>query len=281
MVLTDSEVGSLKEALSCWEWFGYVSTAIVFVGCVGEFIAEFTSLPKTQEAGHKLARLSLIVLILGIAGELLSTVRTSQLSGQLIANIEERAAKAEQKAGEAEQQASANDKEAQQLKAENLRLEAIVSPRSLSPDQQRQIIESLRRFSGHPAVEISSYGLDAEALPLATQLISIIRSATGTMPLDRRANFIVTGGFEFGVQIRGPASEREFISALSTALASIGKLKDVYTNGPSIRAGGTIGGNGMIGGGGGGQIAASVPDSGPVRILIGVKPLSILTLSSK
>jgi hypothetical protein len=74
MILTDSEVGALKAALNCWEWFGYVSTAIVFIGCVGEFIAEFTPLPKAEESKHKLARLSLIVLIFGIAGELLSTV---------------------------------------------------------------------------------------------------------------------------------------------------------------------------------------------------------------
>jgi hypothetical protein len=116
MVLTDSEVGSLKAALNRWEWFGYISTAIVFIGCVGEFIAEFSSLTKTEESQHKLARLSLIVLILGIAGELLSTVRTSQLSGQLIANIEERTATAEQKAGDANDRASANEREAAQLR---------------------------------------------------------------------------------------------------------------------------------------------------------------------
>jgi hypothetical protein len=106
MILTDSEVGSLKTTLNCWEWAGYVSTAIVFIGCVGEFIAEFTHLLKSVEVEKKLARLSLIVLILGIAGELLSAVRTSQLSGQIIANIEERAADAEQKAGEANKEAA-------------------------------------------------------------------------------------------------------------------------------------------------------------------------------
>lgn len=91
MILTDFEVASLKWALSWWEWFGYVSTAVVGLGCVGEFVAEFTSLPKCEQRRHKIAKLSLIILILGIAGELLSAVRTSQLSGQLIANIEEHA----------------------------------------------------------------------------------------------------------------------------------------------------------------------------------------------
>jgi hypothetical protein len=58
----------------------------------------------------------LLVLILGIGGELLGAVRTSQLSGQLIANIEERAGNAEQKAGEADDRATLNEKEAEQLR---------------------------------------------------------------------------------------------------------------------------------------------------------------------
>jgi len=114
--VTDSGVVSLKAALNGWEWFEYVCTAIVCLGCVGEFLAEFTSLPKTEEAKHKLSRLSLLVLILAIAGELLGTVRTSQLSGQLIANIEERAGNAEQRAAEANERASANEKEAAGLR---------------------------------------------------------------------------------------------------------------------------------------------------------------------
>ncbi|MGB9236863.1 MAG: hypothetical protein WCC04_20835 [Terriglobales bacterium] len=88
MILIASDVESLKSALGCWEWFEYIATAIVWIGCAGEYVAEFTSLAKSEESKKKLARLSLIVLIVGIAGELLGTVRTSQLSGQLIVNIE-------------------------------------------------------------------------------------------------------------------------------------------------------------------------------------------------
>ncbi len=102
MTLTDSEVASLKSALRCWEWFGYVSTAIVGLGCMGEFIAEFTFFIKSEGGRHKLAKLSLIVLIFGIAGELLSAVRTSDSSGQLIASIEERASLANERAGKLE-----------------------------------------------------------------------------------------------------------------------------------------------------------------------------------
>jgi len=140
MILADSEVASLKAAIRWWESFGYASTAVVGLGCIEEFVAEFTAISKDENRKHKLSRLSLIILIFGIAGELLSAVRTSNLSGELIANIEERAAKAEQKAGEANDRAAANEKEAAQLRKyaedERLRrteLEATLAWRRLTP----------------------------------------------------------------------------------------------------------------------------------------------------
>lgn len=153
MILPESEVASLKTALRCWEWFGYISTAVVGLGCVGEFIAEFTSLPRSDRCKHKLARLSLMILILGIAGELLSAVRTSQLSGQVIANIEERAANAEQKAEEANDRATANEKEAAQLrlKAEELEEQILEQgPRDLLLYGKREesFTNSIRQFKG-------------------------------------------------------------------------------------------------------------------------------------
>lgn len=107
MILPASDVASLKSALTFWEWVGYISTAIVFLGCVGEFVAEFTPVRKSAACKDWVSRLSLIVLIAGIAGELVGEVRVSQLSGQITANIEESAGDAALRAGEAE--ASANN----------------------------------------------------------------------------------------------------------------------------------------------------------------------------
>ena len=139
MILPDSEVVSLKSALRCWEWFGYISTAVVGLGCIGEFVAEFTSFPKSKSPKHKLARLSLIVLIFGIAGELLSAVRTSNLTGQLIANIEERAANAEYKGGEANDRASQNEREATQLRVdlENSKADTKTAQTRLEVEQRK------------------------------------------------------------------------------------------------------------------------------------------------
>jgi len=156
MILADSEVASLKAAIRWWESFGYASTAVVGLGCIGEFVAEFTAISKDENRKHKLSRLSLIILIFGIAGELLSAVRTSNLSGELIANIEERAAKAEQKAGEANDRAAANEKEAAQLRKyaedERLRrteLEATLAWRRLTP-KDNVLFSNLNHFNDTP-----------------------------------------------------------------------------------------------------------------------------------
>jgi homoserine dehydrogenase len=101
MTLTASDVVSLKSALGCWEWADYTSIAIVGLGCVGEFVAEFTKI-RDEKWRHKLAKLSTIVVIIGIAGELTATVRTSELSGQIIANVEENAAGANERAAKEE-----------------------------------------------------------------------------------------------------------------------------------------------------------------------------------
>lgn len=121
MTLTASDVASLKSALDCWELGEYFSTAVVFLGCVGEFIAEFTKL-RDEKWRHKLAKVSTILVILGIAGELLATVKTSQLSGQVIAYVEANASDAKgsaDKAADAANRANASE-EALEKKADAL-----------------------------------------------------------------------------------------------------------------------------------------------------------------
>jgi|SRR5579863_6875178 len=212
MVLPNSEVASLKSALRCWEWFGYVSTAIVGLGCIGEFVAEFTSLPRNENVASKLARLSLIVLILGIAGELLSAVRTSEISGQIIADIEERAAKAEQDAGEANERASADERMAAQLRkdAEGLHKEAeserlarielqkLVAWRTINTTERDEIARRLKKYSGVRIAFTINAG-DPEGFSFGTQMASVaIRAGWSVVAF---APILNLGQFRTGVHI--------------------------------------------------------------------------------
>jgi hypothetical protein len=143
MILTDSEVESLKASLRFWEIFGIVSTVAVLIGCIGEYIAEFTSWPRKLEVKlkcplitkHKVSRLSLIVLTIGVAGELLSTGFTLNLSGSVIANVEAIAAHAEATAKRFEAQIAAAQKDAaeSQKEAESERLARVQLQKELEP----------------------------------------------------------------------------------------------------------------------------------------------------
>ncbi|HEV2322833.1 MAG TPA: hypothetical protein VGS10_02660 [Terracidiphilus sp.] len=77
-----------SSSLLFWEIAGYFSTVVVILGCIGEYLAEFTKVPKDEVAKHKLSKLSLIILTAGIAGELLTAVQSSSISSRVIANLE-------------------------------------------------------------------------------------------------------------------------------------------------------------------------------------------------
>jgi hypothetical protein len=216
MILPDSEVASLKSALGCWERFGYIATAVVGLGCVGEFIAEFTSLFPTERS-KQLAKLSLLVLILGIAGELLSAVRTSQLSGQIIAHIEQRAADAEQKAAAATLEAAIANRAASEAKegaailetgeaqlqkdAEDERLarakiEAAVAFRQLTEVQKYVIGTAVKGFSSVAVASVwfnastTEAELFADDISEALQLGHIrVQPASGLMELRENSSF--------------------------------------------------------------------------------------------
>lgn len=91
----------LSSSLLFWEVAGYICTGIVILGCAGEYIAEFTRLPKTDDRKHRISKLSLIILTFGIAGELLTAIRSSQISGQVIADLQTSVKTAKQSASDA------------------------------------------------------------------------------------------------------------------------------------------------------------------------------------
>ncbi|MGH9699825.1 MAG: hypothetical protein ACRD5R_16155 [Candidatus Acidiferrales bacterium] len=177
MTFTDSEVATLKALLNWWDRFGYVSTAIVFLGCIGEFLAEFTAFPKTEKSKRALSRLSLIVLILGVAGELLGAVRTTNLSGQIIANIEDRAAANGREAAALQKGAEQLRKEAEGERLARVKIEGAVGWRSLSDQQKRDIGKALTRFGNITGVSMWFANGSSEAELFADDIAEALRLA--------------------------------------------------------------------------------------------------------
>lgn len=104
--MTASELTSLESSLTRWEWFEYGAAAVVIVGVLGEAINDFTSWWPRWRIKKKLGKGSTLILIAGLACELLGLVRTSTLSNQLIADLNATAAEANERAANAEDQAA-------------------------------------------------------------------------------------------------------------------------------------------------------------------------------
>jgi hypothetical protein len=71
-----------------WEYCEYGSELLVCLGCVGEYVAEYTEW-RTKDFRSSLGKRSLVVLILGLGGGLFSLVRTNALAGVAIASLGE------------------------------------------------------------------------------------------------------------------------------------------------------------------------------------------------
>jgi hypothetical protein len=163
----------------------------------------------------------------------------------------------------AQRDASESKKEAEAERLERTKLEAAVAPRSLSLDQQKRIANACRAFQRH-GVLIRSYGMDGEAAALGGQIIATLRAAN-LVVVDGRGSITVSGGFDTGVHIRGPATENWFADTLGQALSVIGDLK-VAVNDPEPSMGAIIGGGGQ----------AFTPGSIFLTLTVGVKPLPII-----
>src|SRR3989442_15932761 len=82
--MTSSALASLESSLRRWEWVEYIAAAVVILGVVGEWINDFSAWLKRWRYKRRLAKGSTLVLIGGLACELLGLVKTTTLSGRIV-----------------------------------------------------------------------------------------------------------------------------------------------------------------------------------------------------
>jgi hypothetical protein len=104
MTPTASDIDALESILGLWNAVAYVATALVFFGAAGESAEEFADFPKTERWKSRLRKACALLLMLGLAGELISLIRTSEVSGRLVAILKDEAAQAGRDAAEANRQ---------------------------------------------------------------------------------------------------------------------------------------------------------------------------------
>ena len=77
-------------------------------------------------------------------------------------------------------------KEIEQLRADNLKLEALIQPRSLTTEKQRMIGESLRVLSGQK-VTVLSFATDSEGYQLGEQIVALKMAGMDVLDMNGRS----------------------------------------------------------------------------------------------
>jgi hypothetical protein len=276
MFLTASEVLTLSSPLDWWELGEYISASVVIIAVAGEYIADFTNwFTQADEAKKKrLGKRSTILLIAGLAMELLCLVRTSQLSGNTIAVLNRQAREAERIAKGFEQDIAKAREGMATAKQETARLasiaegerlarieiEARLAPRRIGVEQRRKFAKTLSPYPG-TLVELATPPGDSEAADFGADIRSVLT----------QSNWIVskavmhTGSNIRGVGLVGLQCAVNEESAAGRALVSVlKKLPNVSLRSTSRLIGSTelIETNGKL----------SAPRPVVATILVGLSP---------
>jgi hypothetical protein len=120
----DFDLTALQSEADFWEHAGYVATFLVIAGVVGETVADLTTWIRSEQRKKRTERLSALLLIAGLAAEIVSQVQSNNRNSLIAGVLSERAAKAE------------------------LELAKIKAPRTLKPNQRDDLVTTLRRHQG-------------------------------------------------------------------------------------------------------------------------------------
>jgi hypothetical protein len=124
-----SEISTLESSAELWERVDYIGLFFVFLGVTVESLVEFTNLIKSSFWKPKIGKVSALVLIIGLALELISSSRLSAINRQVVGILSAQAADAEKRAAHAE-------KATEEERAARVKLEAAVESERLSRKHQ-------------------------------------------------------------------------------------------------------------------------------------------------
>jgi len=219
----DLDLSALMSSLSCWEYAGYAGLAIVIIGVVGEGVHDFTTWFSNTWWSTKGGRLSVLVLIAGLAIEGVTQVKANSLSGQIIAFLGEQAATTRERAATLE-------KEAAELRMSAANLEKRVGPRIIDRDLFLSALDDgpKREF------EIQYGAEDQDSWMLSIQLRALLEKAgwrfisVTPLPITSIITQSVIVPMTVRLQVRSISAE-ETQAMLSLSLGKTAEPKTPYT----------------------------------------------------
>jgi hypothetical protein len=140
----DDKLASLTSLDGWWDTFLLISTLIVLIGVVGEVIADLTNWLDNCSATKRSVELcAALLLIAGIAGELLGEGKTASIGEQISGFLNVKAGEANDRAAAAEKEAAEFNERAANAELALAQLRENVKQRLLKPEQFSKIVLAL------------------------------------------------------------------------------------------------------------------------------------------
>jgi hypothetical protein len=206
-------------ALDVSEVLLLVFGAVLTTGVLGEY-KKFPRLLRASVATFEL------MVVIGIAGELLADGAIFVFSRHLQTLSEGEYATLNSEASGARREANTALLEQEKLKAENLKLEALIQPRSLTLEEQKAIGLALPPFTGQK-IKVWSLMSDPETYALGEQIVAAFKCGDMNVEDDNGKLFPGTGSSSItGLQVRYWLTQGSARN-LAKVLKKIGHLENV------------------------------------------------------
>jgi hypothetical protein len=147
------------------------------------------------------------LVAIGVAGEFGIHIKAGKVETEMRNVTARLVAIADQKADEANNLAAVNERDAQQLKSENLKLEAQVQPRTIDESDRKKLAKILQPFTPSfkgRKVKISSQIGDAEGMLFALEIMDVLSRAGIDVDTDGMGRLEGVGGVFMGATVTGP-----------------------------------------------------------------------------
>lgn len=227
--------------MGLWEALEYVGESLVLLGVVGEVFSDWRE-------GNRLAKVSSLVLMLGLALSLAALRRTNEYFNETIAGLNLKASQANERAKKDEadeavvksgtfklgielenakadtekltKRAAEANRAADQERIASLRLEKEIAPRRIGDAQAAALWRTCVSSLPFRRVAVVSYTLDLESAILAGQIEQALKCGRKDfVVVDRRSGQITFGGFIAGIEITG--SDNSLVDSLRGDLSPL------------------------------------------------------------
>jgi len=173
----------------------------------------------------------------------------------------ERASQAYERAAQAEREAAKFNETAERERLARLKLEAALTPRSLSIEQHRDMVAKLRGYSGQ-RLDIFIYGDATEIVRTANLIGGTVRDAGWNVKLwATMSSGVAVTGILVSTRAGSPATVEHAANSLISALNSGGMSSTLFTPFTGTEIPAAINGPNW-----------DTNDIAPIRIMVGAKP---------